>query len=65
MQPAYRSFHSTETALLQNDLFKPIGQKNLVAFVLLDLSVAFDTIDQHVLLSRSAGFGIQALFQMA
>ena len=61
MQSAYRSFHSTETALLrvQNDLVNSIGKKNLVALVLLDLSAAFDTIDHDILLRRmSARFGI-------
>ena len=61
MQSAYRSFHSTETALLrvQNDLVNYIGKKNLAALVLLDLSAAFDTIDHDILLRRmSARFGI-------
>ena len=46
MQSAYRSFYSTETALLrvQNDLVNSIGKNNLAAMVLLDLSAAFDTL---------------------
>ena len=53
MQSAYRSFHSTESALLrvQNDIISSIDQKKLVALVLLDLSAAFDTIDHSILLN--------------
>ena len=60
LQSSYRSFHSTETAVLrmQNDLDNSIGKKNLVALMLLDLSAVFDTIDHDVLLRRmSARFG--------
>ena len=53
-QSAYRSFHSTETALLRvfNDIFTAIDSHNEVVLVLLDLSAAFDTIDHCLLLSR-------------
>ena len=55
MQSAYRSGHSTETALLrvQNDILKVVdGKKKKVVFlVLLDLSAAFDTVDHAILLS--------------
>ena len=47
LQSAYKSGHSTETALVRvkNDI-KP------VILVLLDLSAAFDTVDHNVLFSR-------------
>lgn len=53
-QSAYRSCHSTETALLRvfNDILTAIDQQQEVVLVLLDLSSAFDTIDHEVLISR-------------
>ena len=47
LQSAYRSGHSTETALLKikNDIHVNLAQGCVIALVLLDLSVAFDTID--------------------
>ena len=54
VQSAYRSGHSTETALLrvQNDILCHLDAKKRVILVLLDLSAAFDTIDHNILLSR-------------
>jgi len=51
MQSAYRSYHSTESALLkvQNDILVQLDNKRSVLLVLLDLSAAFDTIDHSVL----------------
>ena len=51
MQSAYRSYHSTETALLRvhNDILVQLDKKRSVLLVLLDLSAAFDTIDHDVL----------------
>ena len=46
MQSAYKSGHSTETALLRlkNDMLMTIDGRKAVILVLLDLSAAFDTI---------------------
>ena len=50
-QSAYKSAHSTETALIrvQNDLLKAVDSLGGAILVLLDLSAAFDTIDHAVL----------------
>ena len=54
LQPAYKAFHSTETALLtiQNDILRSIDDKKVVLLLMLDLSAAFDTGDHAILLSR-------------
>ena len=60
-QSAYRADHSTETALLKvhHDIFSALDQSHAVAHVILDLSAAFDTIDQSQLLSLlNAEFGV-------
>ena len=53
-QSAYRTGHSTETALIrvQNDILWELDHQNIVLLVLLDLSAAFDTIDHDLLLER-------------
>ena len=50
-QSAYKSSHSTETALLeiQNDITLSVDSGKAVALTLLDLSVVFDTIDHSLL----------------
>ena len=50
-QSAYKSSHSTETALLkiQNDIALSVDSGKAVALTLLDLSVAFDMIDHSLL----------------
>ena len=50
MQSAYRSLHSTETALLkvQNDVISALDEGSVVVLLMLDLSSAFDTIDHHI-----------------
>ena len=61
VQSAYRSKHSTETALLkiQNDILLTLDSGKGVILVLLDLSAAFDTIDHGILVSRlQSRFGI-------
>ncbi|KAK2161945.1 hypothetical protein LSH36_107g05089 [Paralvinella palmiformis] len=54
MQSAYKSGHSTETALLRlkNDMLMTIDGRKAVVLVLLDLSAAFDTIDHEITCSR-------------
>ena len=49
-QSAYRSFDSTETALLkiQNDISTSVDSGKAAALGLLDLSIAFDTIDHKI-----------------
>ena len=47
LQPAYKRFHSSETALLKihNDIVDNMDNGKVTALPLLDLSAAFDTID--------------------
>jgi len=54
MQSAYKSGHSTETALLRlkNDMLMAIDGRKAVILVLLDLSAAFDIIDHEIMCSR-------------
>ena len=62
-QTAYREFHSTETALLpvKNDTLLNMNQQRVTLLVLLDLSAAFDTVNQTILLNHlSRDFGITA-----
>ena len=60
-QSAYRSSHSTESALMRvhNDIMISLDNGNCVILVLLDLSAAFDTVNHDLLLSRlEKRFGI-------
>ena len=54
MRSAYRKHHSTETALLKvvNDIYQATDNKCEAVLVMVDLSVAFDTIDHAILLDR-------------
>ena len=54
MQSAYRLFHSTKTTLVRvhNDIIMMMDGQKVVLLVLLDLSVAFDTIDHGILLKH-------------
>ena len=54
LQSAYRKDHGTETALLKvtNDILMEMNSQHAVLLVLLDLSAAFDTVVDSVLLRR-------------
>ena len=61
-QSAYKSFHSTETALLkvQNDILCEIDNQKCVVLLLLDMSAAFGTVDHELLLERmSKRYGVK------
>ena len=53
-QSAYRVRHSTESALLKvkSDLLHAMDNQEVTCLVLLDLSVAFDTVGHDLLLNR-------------
>jgi len=60
-QSAYRTGHSTETALLKvvNDVVTTASEQLTTVLLSLDISAAFDTIDHCILLDRvSRDFGI-------
>ena len=61
LQSAYKKKHSTESALVKvhNDILLALDSKQAVFLVLLDLSAAFDTIDQNVLIQRFQSLGIE------
>ena len=64
LQSAYKSGHSTETALLRvkNDIMLAVDGRQAAVVVLLDLSAAFDTVDHAVLLSRlDSMFGVKGM----
>ena len=61
LQSAYKTFFSTETALVKvhNDIVSVIDNQSYIVSLLLDLSAAFDTVDHKIFLQRlSCRFGI-------
>jgi len=63
LQSAYRTHHSTETAVLKvlTDILLAADNGDLSVLALLDLSAAFDTIDHDILLTRlRVSYGIGA-----
>ena len=54
LQLAYRSHHSTKTALLKvkTDILKAMDNQEIACLVLLDLSAAFDMVNHKILLER-------------
>ena len=65
-QHAYRSKHSTATALTQmvDDWFREMEQKHIIGAVLLDFSAAFDILNHELKLEKLKcyGFTQSALF---
>ena len=53
-QSSYRQNNSTETALVKagNAILMKMNSKEMTLFVILDLSVAFDTVNHNILLTR-------------
>ena len=54
LQSAYKTFHSTETALLTvtNDIMLSLDKSENVFLVLLDLSAVFNAVNHSLLLAR-------------
>ena len=61
LQSAYRSKHSTETAVLKviTDVLRAADGGQVCLLCMLDLSAAFDTVDHDILIDRlQQSFGI-------
>ena len=59
LQSAYRSSHSTTTALLSvsDDIFKALDNSEIALLTLLDYSKAFDTANHKLILAKLKHFG--------
>ena len=61
-QSAYRNYHSTESGLLNIHNILNMAKDSVITLTLLDLSTAFDTIDNTILLDRlNVYYGISEL----
>ena len=62
LQSAYKGCHSTESAIVvRSDILENISNRKVTALILLDLLVAFDTVDHAILLNcLEQRFGITA-----
>jgi len=64
IQPAYRQYHSTETALTKtyNDLLLAANKGNVSALCLLYLTAAFDIVNHDLLMLRlECQFGLHGV----
>ena len=64
MQSAFRRYHSTETAVLKiaSDILRAAGRGDVTFLCLLDLSAAFETVDNDILADRlERAFGLRGL----
>ena len=64
LQSAYKSYHSTETALLKvkAGILKVMDNQEVTCLVILDLSAAFNTVDHKILLERLENyFGVNSI----
>ena len=62
MKSVYCRGHSTETTLLKvcDDILHGFENRQIISLAMLDLSAAFDTVDNSIFLKRlSANFGIE------
>jgi len=66
LQSAYRLFHSTETALLKAiaDILAAVDSGDLAVLTLLDLSAAFDTVDDTLLRRLATSYGLDGCMMM-
>ena len=62
-QSAYREFHSSETALcsIVSDLLEYMDNGKCAILILLDLSAAFDTVDQKLLIDDLMYIGVEGV----